>query len=204
MNRFSKDHEKFIPPLPDASISYYPNFLELGQATRYFENFLENLHWEQYSIKIFGRSIPQPRLSALYGLNELPYTYSNLRLQAIGFPEELKEIQQMLYASTGVEFSHCLANLYRDGRDSMGWHSDNEKELGPNPVIASISLGAIRKFQLKHKEKKEAKFSLELDHGSLLVMEGTTQHHWKHQVPKTAKPISERINLTFRKILPAV
>lgn len=185
---------------PNASISYFPNYLQKETANKYFEIFLKELEWKQWDIKIFGKNIPQPRLTSLYAVNDVPYTYSNLTLFPKKFTAELSELYEKLKMETGEQFTHCLVNLYRNGNDSMGWHSDDEKELGKNPVIASISLGGIRSFHLKHKNL-DSKFKLDLENGSLLMMEGTTQHFWKHQLPKTKKIVSPRINLTFRKIL---
>ena len=187
--------------LRNADITYYPNFLTTELADSFLAIFLKELQWEQFDIKIFGKVIPQPRLTALYAINTQPYSYSNLTLHPNSYTTELEIISNKLFKLTGIRFTHCLANLYRDGNDSMGWHSDDEKELGQNPVIASISFGAERKFQLKHKELKDKKMEIPLEHGSLLIMKGETQHYWKHQLPKTKKIDSPRINLTFRTIL---
>lgn len=199
---FSEDLSiELRPDLPDANLVYYPQFLNRSEADFYFTTFLKELNWEQHNIKIFGKTIPQPRLTSLYAENNTPYTYSNLTIHPYLLTPELKELQQKLMQLTGYTFSHCLANLYRNGNDSMGWHSDDEKELGKYPVIASLSLGVVRKFQLKHKYQKELKYDLNLEHGSLLIMQGATQQFWKHQLPKTKKVNSARINLTFRRIL---
>ncbi len=187
--------------LPDANLVYYPNFLNNEIANSYFKTFLNTLQWEQYYIKLFGKKIAQPRLSALYASSEVTYTYSGLKLSPKPSTEELKKLNSLLFGLIGQEFTHCLANLYRDGNDSMGWHADDEKELGKNPIIASLSLGAARNFQLKHKSNSALKYALALEHGSLLIMKGSTQEFWKHQLPKTKKEISSRINLTFRTII---
>jgi alkylated DNA repair dioxygenase AlkB len=184
----------------DLDLDYYPNFLDTNLADSYLKTLLNNLLWEQHSIKIFGKTIPQPRLTALYAINSQPYTYSGLTLNPHPLNKELKAIHSKIFENTGYNFTHCLANLYRDGNDSMGWHADNEKELGKDPIIASLSLGGVRNFQLKHKNNKDIKYSLPLDHGSLLIMKGKTQDFWKHQLPKTKKLILPRINLTFRTI----
>lgn len=186
--------------LPKADVYYDPHFLTENEADHYYKHLLEELEWQQYYIKLFGKNRPQPRLSALYAENEAEYTYSGLTLQPLKFPPLLLQLQQKLKDKTDLDFTHCLANLYRDGNDSMGLHADDEKELGRDPVIASISLGAVRTFRLKYKEEKDLKLDLELEHGSLLLMQGSTQHFWKHELPKTKKKISPRINLTFRKI----
>lgn len=195
------NNEEFNLNLPDAKITYSSGFLGSEIADRYFEDLMKELNWQQHDIIIFGKTIPQPRLTALYAVNDKPYSYSNLTLVPKKFTAELLAIQQKLKVETGKDFTHCLANFYRDGNDSMGWHSDDEKELGVDPVIASISLGGVRNFQLKHKNLKDQKFKLDLEHGSLLLMAGSTQHFWKHQLPKTKKLVAPRINLTFRTIL---
>ncbi|MEJ1223933.1 alpha-ketoglutarate-dependent dioxygenase AlkB family protein [Sediminicola sp. 1XM1-17] len=187
--------------LPDADITYYPNFLEPQKADAYFEIFKNTIPWQQDDIKIFGKTHPQPRLTALFGNNGRPYSYSNITMKPHLFTQELLQIKEKIERIANTDFTTCLLNLYRDGKDSNGWHADNEKELGTNPVIASITLGQERYFHLKHRRQKELKHKLLLQHGSLLLMQGTTQHHWLHQIPKTAKPISERINLTYRVII---
>lgn len=187
--------------LPDADLEYYPNFLSVEKADSYLELLTITLQWEQHSIKLFGKTIPQPRLTALYALNSQPYSYSGLKLNPLAFTNGLKVLHSQIVKIAGASFTHCLANLYRDGNDSMGWHADDERELGKNPIIASLSLGDVRNFQLKHKSNPGLKYALALEHGSLLIMKGTTQEYWKHQLPKTSKTISPRINLTFRTIL---
>ncbi len=190
--------------LPDSDIIYYRNFLEKEAADAYFGTFMKDLDWQQFSIKIFGKTIPQPRLTALYAKAEVPYTYSGLTLFPKKFTLELLELCKELKQYTPAHFTHCLANLYRDGKDSMGLHSDDEKNLGKDPVIASVSLGASRKFKLKHRNNKDQKIEIDLEHGSLLLMMGSTQHYWKHELPKTKPDTGPRINLTFRKIISSV
>ncbi len=186
--------------LPDSDIRYYPNFLNSEKADFYFEVLRKNVVWQHDDITIFGKTYAQPRLTALFGTNGKPYSYSNITMQPYEFTPELLEIKNKIEAKTEVVFTTCLLNLYRDGNDSNGWHADNEKELGKNPVIASITLGQERFFHLKHRTRKESKHKLLLEHGSLLLMKGETQQHWLHQIAKTKKPIGERINLTFRLI----
>lgn len=197
-NLFSEPQKLVIP---DADITYYPNFLEPIEADTYFEVFKNTVPWQQDEIKIFGKTHAQPRLTALFGINGKPYSYSNITMQPHDFTVELLDIKERIEVITKNSFTTCLLNLYRDGKDSNGWHADNEKELGKNPVIASITLGQERYFHLKHRQQKELKHKLLLEHGSLLLMKGSTQHHWLHQIPKTAKPVSERINLTYRVII---
>ncbi len=186
--------------LPDSEISYFPGFLNSVEANSFFEFFKKSIPWQQDDIKVFGKVYAQPRLTALYGNNGKPYSYSNITMQPHEFSKELLEVKQKIETKTDVVFTTCLLNLYRDGKDSNGWHADNEKELAINPVIASLTLGQERFFHLKHRTQKELKHKLLLEHGSLLLMKGATQHHWLHQIPKTAKPIDSRINLTFRVI----
>jgi len=186
--------------LPQSEITYYPNFLSKDTADAYFELLRHNVPWRQDSIKVFGKTYPQPRMTALYGSNNRSYSYSNIIMEPLPFTETLQDIKEKIDTHTGTRFTTCLLNLYRDGRDSNGWHSDNEKELGTNPTIASLTLGQARFFHLKHKKEKSYRKRILLEHGSLLVMGGETQHHWLHQIPKTTRPLGERINLTFRVI----
>lgn len=186
--------------LPDSDIVYYPAFLSTAEANHYFKALKEIIPWQQDEITVFGKTYPQPRLTALFGDNSRPYSYSNITMHPHTFTAELLELRNKLQMEIDVRFTSCLLNLYRNGRDSNGWHADDEKTLGKNPIIASISLGQERYFHLKHKLKKDLKQKLLLEHGSLLLMKGETQHCWYHQVPKTAKTVQERINITFRVI----
>ena len=190
--------QKIELQLPDSDIIYYPNFLRAADAGHYFKALKETIPWQQDDITVFGKTHPQPRLTALFGENGKPYSYSNITMYPHKFTAELLELGNKLQTEIGIHFTSCLLNLYRNGKDSNGWHADNEKALGKNPVIASISLGQERYFHLKHKSKKDLKQKLLLEHGSLLLMKGETQHFWYHQIPKTTRPIQERINITFR------
>jgi len=192
--------EEKLLQLPDCEIYYFANFLSAEVANAKFKEFKDCIPWQQDEIKVFGKVYPQPRLTALFGNNNRPYSYSNITMLPQEFTPSLLAIKKEIETKTDVEFTSCLLNLYRDGKDSNGWHADNEKELGENPVIASVSLGQERYFHLKHRSKKDLKHKMLLEHGSLLLMQGETQHHWLHQIPKTAKPIGERVNLTFRVI----
>ena len=186
--------------LPDSCITYYPNFIEKSLATNYFNILKNTIPWQQDDIKVFGKTYLQPRLTALFGDNAKPYSYSNIKMLPHEFTKELLAIKNKVEMMVQTNFTSCLLNLYRDGKDSNGWHADNEKELGANPIIASVTLGQERFFYLKHRTNKNLKHKILLEHGSLLIMKGETQHHWLHQIAKTAKPINERINLTFRVI----
>lgn len=190
--------EKIVFQVPDAEIDYYPNFIDSERASELFSKLLAEVAWQHDSITIFGKTYPQPRLTALYGNEGKPYSYSNLKMHPHLWTPLLLQIKAEVEAICQVSFTTVLLNYYRDGNDSNGWHADNEKELGVNPVIASVSLGASRRFHLRHNSSKTEKLQLTLTSGSLLVMQGTTQHFWKHQLPKTTKIIGPRINLTFR------
>ncbi|MDC6390063.1 alpha-ketoglutarate-dependent dioxygenase AlkB [Maribacter sp. PR1] len=184
--------------LPDCDIIYYPHFLEEQVADSYFKLLRSETPWQQDDIKVFGKVYPQPRLTALYANNSKPYSYSNITMKPQRFTKSLLELKSKIEYYHSYNFTTCLLNLYRDGKDSNGWHADDEKELGRHPIIASLSLGAERMFHLKHNIKPHLKHKMALEHGSLLLMQGETQHMWKHQIPKTAKQVGERINLTFR------
>ncbi|UOK43823.1 MULTISPECIES: alpha-ketoglutarate-dependent dioxygenase AlkB family protein [Flavobacterium] len=198
MDLFATD--KIVFDLPDAEIEYYPNFFSEIEANVLFQQLLTEIPWQQDDITIFGKTYKQPRLTAFFGNEGKPYSYSNITMLPHVWNELLLKIKSKAEKTTGHSFSSVLLNLYRDGKDSNGWHADNEKELGQNPVIASVSFGEQRIFQLKHNTLKDQKQNIVLENGSLLLMKGTTQHYWKHQIPKTSKPIKQRINLTFRTI----
>ena len=182
----------------DADVIYYPNFFNNNESDIYFKSLLNNLNWKQDTITVFGKSYLQPRLTAFYASNSNTYTYSNIEMKPHLFSGDLLKIKNSIETEVGINFTSCLANLYRDGKDSNGWHADDEKELGENPIIASISFGEERVFHFKHKLEKTQKKKLILKHGSLLLMKGETQKNWLHQIPKTKKDIGKRVNLTFR------
>jgi alkylated DNA repair dioxygenase AlkB len=186
--------------LTDAEVIYYPHFFDKAEADSIYAELINEIPWQQDEITVYGKKHLQPRLTALYGNEGKPYSYSNIKMQPHPWNLLLQKIKSKVESVSGTNFTTVLLNYYRDGKDSNGWHADNEKELGTNPIIASISFGAERTFQLKHNSDKDQKKSIVLEHGSLLLMKGTTQHFWKHQIPKTAKPIGPRINLTFRVI----
>jgi len=202
MNLFSEEagNDKIILPLSDGDVTYYPSFFSEEKTTAYFQKINSETQWREDSIKLFGKTYLQPRLTALYASNNKPYSYSGITMNPLPFTDTIAEIKNEIEQQTKTTYTTVLINLYRDGNDSNGWHSDDEKELGTNPCIASISLGTKRRFQLKHKKEKAIRFSLDLNHGSLLLMKGATQHHWKHQIPKQKLITSPRINLTFRLI----
>ena len=189
-----------IIKLQDAELLYYPAFYDKAESDRIFKTLLETIEWKQDKIMMYGKELPLPRLSAWYGDNNKPYTYSGITLNPLPWTDELLQIKEKIEAEAKVKFSSVLLNRYRDGQDYVGWHTDAEKELGKNPIIGSVNFGATRKFQLRRIDDHKEKFEVELKHGTFLVMQGSTQHFWQHQVPKTATKIGERLNLTFRVI----
>jgi alkylated DNA repair dioxygenase AlkB len=193
---FQKDTLVF--DMLNADIEYYTRFFDEGRANELFETLKTAIPWQQDDITVFGKTHPQPRLTSLYGNEGKQYGYSTIVMQPNPWNAILTFIKEEVEKVCEEKFTTVLLNYYRDGKDSNGWHADNEKELGRNPVIASVSLGAARMFHLKHNTADDQKLKINLEHGSLLIMKGETQHYWKHQIPKTAKPIGPRINLTFR------
>ncbi|MEZ4778783.1 MAG: alpha-ketoglutarate-dependent dioxygenase AlkB [Flavobacteriaceae bacterium] len=188
-------------PIIDAEIFYYPDFISKETANDYFQKLKKDTPWQHDTITVFGKTYPQPRLTALYGTKGKSYTYSGITMNPAPFTKIIQNIKESIEPVCNSNFNAVLFNLYRDGNDSNGWHSDDEKELGKNPVIASLSLGAERFFQLKNKKNTSQTYKLTLHHGSLLLMKGKTQHFWYHQIPKTKTVTNERINLTFRDIV---
>jgi len=178
---------------------FYPNFFTKSESDAFLKNLHNNIVWKQESMNMYGKKIEFPRLTAWYGNNDKPYSFSGITLQPHPWTSEILTIKNKIEPIAKTEFNSVLLNLYRDGNDSISWHTDAEKELGINPTIASVNFGATRKFQLRHIKTKE-KLEIELTHGSLLIMQGELQHFWQHQVPKTSKVVGERINLTFRVI----
>lgn len=185
--------------LKNGEFLHIPNFFDKLISDKYFQILLESIKWKQEKMNMYGKEIPFPRLTAWYGDSDKPYSFSGITLKPLSWTSELMEIKEQIETKTQVIFNSVLLNRYRNGNDSISWHTDAEKELGRNPVIASVNFGATREFQLKHM-KTDEKISFELSHGSLLIMEGELQHYWKHQIPKTKKIVGERINLTFRVI----
>jgi alkylated DNA repair dioxygenase AlkB len=199
---FSEENQVF--DLPDAKVEYFPAIFEEGLASHLLEKLLEKVEWVQNTIRFYGKESPVPRLEAWYGDPGKSYAYSGIQMEPKPWIEELLEIKKTIEPIAQTRFNSVLINYYRDGQDRVAWHSDDEKELGQNPVIGSVSLGAERKFKLRHKDylQNGKQAQIMLFHGSLLVMKGPTQHFWKHEIPRTAIPIGKRINLTFRVIDP--
>ena len=187
--------------LPDAEVSLDPAWLVAGEADALLAGLLAGIPWAVHRIRLFGRMVDSPRLSCWIGDRGVAYTYSGTRFQPLPWPAALLVLRGRLRDEWGVDFNSVLANLYRDGRDRMGWHRDNERALGARPMIASLSLGAPRRFVLKRRADAAIKLALALPHGSLLLMAGDTQANYLHALPATTKPLATRINLTFRRIV---
>lgn len=193
--------EQDFPEIPDGEVWYDGSFYAFAKANQLQTQLLQETPWRQNKITVFGKEYDEPRLTQLYGDTGITYGYSGINYNALPWTSTLQSIKEDVEKAANTTFNVCLVNRYRDGQDSNGWHADNEKELGHNPMIASISLGQERFFHLKHNENKEWRYKFLLEHGSLLVMAGQTQHTYKHQIAKTKRAIDERINLTFRKIV---
>ncbi|HBX54352.1 alpha-ketoglutarate-dependent dioxygenase AlkB family protein [Pseudomonas sp. UBA2684] len=186
--------------LPDAELQLQAQWLDAATADRWLQQLIAQTPWEQPQVRLYGRAYPVPRLVAWYGDAEASYRYSGLTHQPLPWTPLLAEIRRRVAAAAGQALNGVLLNYYRDGNDSMGWHSDDEAELGRNPLVASLNLGGTRRFDLRRKGQSRIEHSLALEHGSLLVMRGPTQHYWQHQVAKTRTPCAPRLNLTFRLI----
>jgi alkylated DNA repair dioxygenase AlkB len=184
----------------DGIVNYYGKIMTSSDANRYFELLLNNILWENDKTIVFGKAIVTKRKVAWYGDSDYSYTYSNSTKQALAWTKELLGLKQMIENVTGSNFNSCLLNLYHNGDEGIAWHSDDEESLGRNNNIASLSLGAERKFLFKHKLTKQI-VSILLEHGSLLIMTGSTQTNWLHSLPKSKRILQPRINLTFRSIV---
>ena len=198
MDLFGNYINEKINLLPkDGTVNYYGKVLTHQEANHYFDALMKTIAWKNDEALILGKHIITKRKVAWYGNDNYSYTYSNTTKQALPWTKELSELKRMVEEKTGATFNSCLLNLYHTGDEGMAWHSDDEKSLGKNTVIASMSFGAERKFSFRHKQTKET-VSIVLEHGSLLVMKDATQTHWLHRLPPTKKIHKARINLTFR------
>ena len=193
-----KSYGKNILP-KDGEVLFFPGFFNRADSDRLFQSLMNTVQWQQDQIKFYGKMIDLPRLTAWYGENDLPYTYSGIPMKPLPWIRDLLEIKNKIEQEAKVNFTSVLLNLYRTGKDSVAWHCDDEKELGINPIIGSVSLGAARVFKFRHLEERIVE-KVELTHGSFVLMKGETQHKWEHEIPKTDKKILPRINLTFRVI----
>ncbi len=187
--------------LPGAQVTWMPGWLPPAQADALLAALKTQLNWEVHRIRMFGREVDSPRLSCWIGDPQARYRYSGTLFDPHPWPGVLLPVRDQLRQATATTFNSVLANCYRDGHDAMGWHSDDEKELGPQPLIASLSLGGERRFALRHRQDPALRRTWVLGHGDLLLMGGDTQRNYRHALPRTARPVAERINLTFRRIL---
>lgn len=190
--------ELFPVPLPEG-FEYTKDFLDSEEAGRLEAALLSSVSWAESEIVLFGKPVRVPRLTAWYGDPGASYVYSGVRNLPLPWTGELEFLRDLVSERAGTRFNSVLLNRYRSGSDSVSWHSDDEPELGPNPKLASLSLGAARRFRMRNKQTRES-HELYLDGGSLLLMDGDSQGLWEHCVPKTRRPVGERINLTFRVI----
>jgi alkylated DNA repair dioxygenase AlkB len=188
-------------PLDGGDVRYAASAFATADADAYFAALHRAIPWEQHHVRMFGRDIAAPRLSCWIGDAGTAYTYSRVRFEPRAWTPTLAHLRETLARDFGLRFNSVLANLYRNGRDSMGWHSDAERELGDAPVIASVSFGAARMFRLRERQTKRVAAAIELAHGSLLVMRGATQRNYQHDLPKISATVGARINLTFRTIV---
>ena len=201
MDLFNNATDETINLLPkDGTVNYYGRLLPIKEANHYLEKLLHTIEWRNDEALIFGKRIITKRKVAWYGEKAFEYTYSNISKYALPWTKELLELKNRIEQKTGETFNSCLLNLYHSGEEGMAWHSDGETDLKKNGAIGSLSFGAERKFAFKHKKTKE-KVDIVLEHGSLLMMKGTTQTHWLHRLPPTKTITGPRVNLTFRTIV---
>ncbi len=196
-NKENVDRE--ILSMKDGNVIFYRAFFDRQHSQQLFTALNNSISWQQNRIKLFGKYLLEPRLTAYYG--ERSYCYSGVTRQPLLWTPVLLEIKSKIEPVAGVKFNAVLLNLYRHGSDSMGWHSDDERELGENSIIASVSFGATRRFIFRRKNDRALKVELNLGDGDLLIMGGKTQQFWQHQVPKVRREVAPRINLTFRVII---
>lgn len=193
-------HQSQQLSIPDGDVVLFPQLFSRAEADYFLRDLTEHMAWKQERIRLYGKEHDIPRLTAWYGDPGKTYVYSGIRVDATPWTETLLTIKGKIEAASGEIFNSVLLNFYRNGSDSVSWHSDDEPELGNTPIIGSVSFGEERPFQLKHKHNKLLKRTILLPHGSLLIMRGKTQSHWLHQIPKSSKELQPRINLTFRTV----
>lgn len=200
LDLFNFPNNDLIPnKIQNGEYIFVSDFFFKQEADFYLETFSKSIDWKQEEMRMYGRTVKFPRLTAWYGNIDKPYSFSGITLQPKEWNKELLAIKDKIESICDEKFNSVLLNLYRDGSDSISWHTDAEKELGRNPVIVSVNFGSERTFQLRHMETKQ-RIDIPLSHGSLLIMQGELQHFWQHQVPKTKTVKTQRINLTFRAI----
>ncbi len=197
----TEDPVKEVLPMPDAKVTFYRNFFDSHKSDEIFQILLNEIHWRQDRMKLYGKEIDLPRKTAWYGDRDKSYTFSGIHLDPEPWTPTLLYVKERIEEVAEVQFNSVLLNLYRHGNDGISWHTDAEPELGENPVIGSVSFGGARRFMFRHRQDQDLKSEVELTHGSFLLMAGETQHFWQHQIPKTSKKVEPRINLTFRVII---
>ena len=204
-NLFDLSNDPAIVEDESLSLKLWPNFVPAAEGRELFRVLMAESPWRETELQMFGKRIKMPRLTCWYGDADAVYTYSGIRNEPLPWTDCLNHMAERVRQVTGAEFNSVLLNLYRDGNDSMAWHSDDERELGPSPVIASVSLGATRKFNFRKAKAQagapRATRSIELTDGSLLQMHGDTQRDWQHGIPKAPQVTEPRINLTFRRVI---
>ena len=186
---------------PEQLLEYFPGFLEENVSLFLMNQLVKDVPWQQQTIHIYGKDVVTPRLTAWYGDTNKTYQFSGTKFDPLPWTNELYDLKLKIESASRIHFNSVLLNYYRNGNDSVAWHGDNERELGKNPHIASLSLGQSRKFEFRHKIEHGKKYGLKLENGSLLIMKGDLQHTWEHRIPKSKHENGPRINLTFRTIL---
>jgi len=192
------------PGIPETVLQYIPGLFNSHESEVFLLKLIRSVPWQQRTVSIYGKQVVTPRLTAWYGDDQKSYAYSGNRFQPLQWTADLLAIKEKTELLAGATFNSVLLNYYRDGNDSVAWHSDNEKELGPQPLIGSVSFGQVRTFDIRRKTDHNHKFSVRLESGSLLVMKGDLQQNWEHRIAKSSKAMKPRINLTFRTITEAV
>lgn len=194
------DDQKPIPVLPPDLLEYYRDLFDAKESAFLLQAFIDKTSWIQETIQMYGKMIKTPRLTAWYGDNDKSYTFSGNKHSPLPWTEELLSVKARLEPIAKMNFNTVLLNYYRDGNDSVAWHSDDEYDLGYKPVIASVSFGQERRFDVRQKQDHQQKYEVNLENGSLLMMKGNLQQDWEHRIPKSTKPMKARVNLTFRVI----
>lgn len=186
---------------PENLLEYYSRFVAHTESVELLSHLIQQVPWKQPTIQMYGKELPTPRLTAWFGDSEKSYQFSGTKFDPIPWTKELFLLKEKIESATGISFNSVLLNYYRNGNDSVAWHSDNERELGKDPNIASLSIGQPRRFEFRHARDHSRKYGLTLENGSLLIMKGDLQHHWEHRIPKSKGETAARINLTFRTII---
>ncbi|GAA4341697.1 alpha-ketoglutarate-dependent dioxygenase AlkB [Mucilaginibacter gynuensis] len=187
--------------LPVEVLDYHPDIFTAQESAFFLKTFIATIPWEQRIISMYGKPVITPRLTAWYGDTNKDYAFSGHKFNPLPWTEELLKIKERIEPLANTRFNSVLLNYYRDANDSVAWHADDETELGKQPLIASVSFGQVRQFDIRHKADHQRKYAVKLENGSLLIMKGDLQHNWEHRIAKSTKPMNERVNLTFRVII---